>query len=117
MPYRNSPHQKIEILMSFNYLNVFKPNEHKEDYRTRKPNDQNFLFEIEDKEYNYAGEKLITLETNDVLVKYLSEHGFNDVRFPFSYVEENNYFTLHQKVISIQEYESSTEKKRVREFT
>ena len=26
MPYRYSPHHEIKIAMSFNYLNVFKPN-------------------------------------------------------------------------------------------
>ena len=45
-PYRNSQHQEIEKIMSFNYVNVFKPNEHTEDYHTRKTNDENFLFEI-----------------------------------------------------------------------
>ena len=49
MPYRVSPHHEIEILMNFNYLNVFKPNELKGNYHIRKPNDEKFLFEIEDK--------------------------------------------------------------------
>ena len=31
IPYRNSSHNEIETLMSFNYLNFFKPNEHTED--------------------------------------------------------------------------------------
>ena len=39
IPYRNSPHQEIEILMSFEYLHLFRPNEHSEDYQIRKPND------------------------------------------------------------------------------
>ena len=37
MPYRDSPHHEIEILMSFDYLNVFEPNEHTEYYHIRKP--------------------------------------------------------------------------------
>ena len=53
MPYRDSPHHKIEILMSFNYLNLFKPNEHKEDYNIIKPNDGIFLFKIDDKKHMY----------------------------------------------------------------
>ena len=57
MPYRNSPHQEIEILMSFNYLNLFKPNEHTEDYHTRKPNNENFLFEIGDIKNIFTWEK------------------------------------------------------------
>ena len=30
-PHRNSPHHKSEILMSFDYLHLFRPNEHTED--------------------------------------------------------------------------------------
>ena len=110
MPYRNSSHQEIEILMSFNYLNLFKPNEHTEDYHTRKPNNENFLFEIEDKKYIYVGEKVISFETNDKIIKYSSELGFNDIKFPFAHSEENIYFMLHQKYIPLQEYENSTMK-------
>ena len=110
MPYRDSPHREIEIIMSFTYVNVFKPNEHTEDHHTRKPNDENFLIEIEDKKYFYVGEKVLTFETNDKIVKYSSEISFNDVKFPYAYGNENIYFMLHQKYISIQEYESSTVK-------
>ena len=46
MPKRNSPHQEVEIVMSFEYLNVFTPNEHTEAYHIRKPNDEIFPFEI-----------------------------------------------------------------------
>ena len=49
MPYRDSPHREIEILMSFCYLHLFRPNEHTEDYHIRKPNDAKFLFKIEGK--------------------------------------------------------------------
>ena len=84
IPYRNTPHQEVEILMSFDYLNVFKPNEHTEDYHIRKQNDENFLFDIGDKKHIHVGEKLFSFETNDVFEKYVSEHGFNDVKFPFA---------------------------------
>ena len=40
MPYRDSSHQEIEILMSFDDLHVFGPDENNKD--------GNFLFEIED---------------------------------------------------------------------
>ena len=40
IPYRNSPYQEIEIVMSFDYLHVFGPDEDNKD--------GNFLFEIED---------------------------------------------------------------------
>ena len=110
MPYRNSPHQEIEKVTSFDYLSLFRPNEHTEDYHIRKPNDKSFLFKIEDKKYIHVGKKLFSFETNDEIVIYSSEHGFNDVKFPFAYGKENIYFMLEQKYIPIQEYENSTMK-------
>ena len=62
IPYRNNPHQEIEIVMSFDYLHLFRPNEHTEDYHIRKPNDKNFLFKIEDKKYIHVGGKLFSFE-------------------------------------------------------
>ena len=56
------------------------------------------------------GEKVITFERNDIMVKNSLELGFNDIKFPYAYGEENIYFMLHQKYIPTQEYESSTEK-------
>ena len=60
---------KLRYLSVFDYLNVFKPNERTEDYQIRQPNNENFLFQIEHKKYVYVGEKVITFETNDVIVK------------------------------------------------
>ena len=42
LPYRDSPHHEIERLMSFDYLHLFRPNEHTEDYHIRKPYNANF---------------------------------------------------------------------------
>ena len=56
------------------------------------------------------GEKLFSFETNDEIVDYFSEHGFNDVKYTYAYGKENIYFILHQKYIPIQEYENSTMK-------
>ena len=67
-----------------------------------------FLFKIEDKKYIHVGEKLFSFETNDEIVKYSSEHGFNDIKYPFAYGEENICLMLHQKYIPLQEYENST---------
>ena len=100
--YRNSPHQEIEIVMSLDYLHVFRPNE------SNKYG--NFLFEIGDKKYIHVGEKLFSFETNDEIVDYFSEHGFNDVKYTYAYGKENIYFKLHQKYIPIQENEISTMK-------
>ena len=62
IPYRNSPHQEIEIVMRFDYLHVFRPDENKKD--------GNFLFKIEDKKYIQVGEKLFSFETNDEIVDF-----------------------------------------------
>ena len=62
MPYRDSPHHEVEIVMSFDHLNVFKPIEHTEDYNIRKPNDENFPIEIGDKNFIYMGGKVIILK-------------------------------------------------------
>ena len=56
MPRRVTQHQEIEILMSFDYMNVLKPNEHTEDYHIRQTNFEKFLFEIGDKKYIFVGE-------------------------------------------------------------
>ena len=69
-----------------------------------------FLLKIEDKNYIHVGEKKFSFETNDETVKYSSEHGFNDVKFPFAHGNKNIYFMLHQKYIPHKEYEKSTEK-------
>ena len=51
MPYRDSPHHEIEILMSLDYLCLLRPNKHTEDYHIIQPNNENFLFKIGDKKY------------------------------------------------------------------
>ena len=102
IPYRNSPHQEIEILMSFDYLHLFGPD--------GKAADGNFLFEIEPKNYIHVGEKVISFETDDEIEGYTVERGFNDVKFPFADGKENIYFMLHQKFIPLQDYENSTVK-------
>ena len=96
--------------MSFDYLNVFRPNEHTEDYYIRKPNIENFLFKIEDKKFIHVGEKLFSFETDDEIVKYSSEHGYNDIKYPYAYSEQNIYFMLHQKYFPIEDYENSAVK-------
>ena len=59
--------------MSFKYLNLLKQNEHTEIYHIRKPNDKNFLFQTENKKYNYVGEILVSFETSDKIVKFFSK--------------------------------------------
>ena len=82
--YRDSPHHEIEIFESFNYLNLFEPNEHTEDYHIKKPDDKKFLFEIEDEKIVYVAENIVTFEKNDKTVKYYSNLGFNDIKFPYA---------------------------------
>ena len=56
------------------------------------------------------GEKVFSFEKDDESVKYSSEHGFNDIKFPFAHGKENIYFMLHQKYFPLQEYENSSMK-------
>ena len=102
MPYRDSPHHEIEIVMSFGYLHMFGTDENN--------TDGNFLFEIGDKKYIHVGKELFSFETIDEIEKYFSEHGNNDVKYSFAYGKENIYFMLEQKYIPIQEYQNSTQK-------
>ena len=101
IPYRNSPHQEIDIVMSFEYLHVFGPDEDNKD--------GNFLFEIEDKKFVHVGENVFSFETNEESKDFFSEHGYNDVKYSFVRGKENIYFMLHQKYIP-QEHENSTMK-------
>ena len=73
IPYRDSPHHEKEILMMFDYLHVFGPDENNKD--------GSFQFEIEDKKYVHVGEKIFSFETNDEITDYFSEHGYNDVKY------------------------------------
>ena len=102
MPHSDSPHRAIEILMSFDSLHVFGPDENNKN--------GNFLFEIGNKKYIHVGEKVFSFETNDEIVDYYSEHGNNDIKYTYAYGKENIYFMSHQKYIPIQEYENSTMK-------
>ena len=102
IPNRNSPHQEVEIVISFDYLHVFGPDENNKD--------GNFLFKIGDEKFIHVGEILFSFGTNDEIEEYFSEHGFNDVKFPFAHGKENIYFIVHQKYIPLQEYENSTVK-------
>ena len=74
--------------MSFDYLHLFRPKK-----------DENFPFKNGDKNNIHVGEKLISFETNDEHVEYSSEHGFNEVKFPFALGKENIYFMFYQKKI------------------
>ena len=109
MSFRKSPNHELEIVIRFHYSNFFKPNEHREDYHIRKQNDINFRFKIEDRKYIFVGENSVSFETNDELVKFSSELGFNDIKLPFACSEENIYITFHRKYITF-EYKNSTQK-------
>ena len=62
MPYRDCPHQEIEIVMSFDYLHVFGPDENNKN--------GSFLFEIENKKHVHVGENVFSFETDDEIEDY-----------------------------------------------
>ena len=97
------------MVMSFEYLKLFKPNYYVEDYPVRKQNDENFPLEIEDIDYIYVGDKVVLKQMTKNL-KNSSKLGFNDIKYPCGYGKKNIYIMLDRNNISIQEYESSTEK-------
>ena len=67
---------------------------------------------LQNKKHFYIGEKLGSFEGNDKLAEDSSDLDFNDTKYASGYREENIYLMFHQKFISTQEYETSTEKKR-----
>ena len=110
MPHRDNPHHEIEKLRSLKYLELSKPNEHTEDYHNGGPNDEIFLFEIEEKKYIYVAGKLVSYETSNKIVDYSAQERFNDGKIKNAYGGENIYFTLHRKCIPIKENKNSTQK-------
>ena len=97
MPFRDSPYQEIEMVTKFDYQHLFNPFE--------KTN-ENFLFKIGDKKYIYVGEKIFTFKTIDDIEEIFSKTKHNDVKYLFALGEENIYYMLHQKYISIEEFEN-----------
>ena len=110
MPYRESPHHEMEILMSFKYLNFFTPIEHTEDYYNRGPKDKNFSFESEDRKYVCVGKKSFSFETTDKIVEYSSNDGLNDVKYSYAHGIESVNFVLYRKCIPFEEFKNSAQK-------
>ena len=98
IPYKNSPHQEIEIVTKIDYQQLFKP------FDLDKEIDANFLFKIEDRKYIYVGEKVFSFETVDDIEEYFSETGNNDVKYPYALSKEIIYYMIHQKYITIEEF-------------
>ena len=98
IPYKNSPHQEIEIVTKFDYQQLFKS------FDLDKETDANFLFKIEDKKYIYVGDKVFSFKTVDDIEEYFSETGHNDVKYPYALSKENIYYMIHQKHITIEEF-------------
>ena len=107
MPFRDSPHQEIEMVTKFDYQHLFKPFELDEKTHTRRETNENFLFKIENKKYIYVGEKIFTFKTNDDIEKYSAKTKHNDVKYPFALGKENIYYMIHQKYITIEEFENN----------
>ena len=107
MPYRDSPHHEIEMVIKFDYQHLFKPFDLDKKTHARIVTDENFLFKIEDKKYIFVGENVYNFETIDDIDEYFSETGNNDVKYPFALSKENIYYMAHQKYITIEEFENS----------
>ena len=95
-------------------MDSLKSKENIEDYHIRKRTDGKFLFERDDRKYKYVGELLVSFETKDKMIKFSSEFGLNDIKYPFAYGEKIIHFLLHRKYILIQENKASTEKNKYR---
>ena len=107
MPNRNSHQQGIEIVTKFDYQHSFKPNGLDEKTRAGKENNAIFLFKIEDEKYKYVGEKIFTFKAIDDIEEFFSESKYNDVKYPSALSNENIYYMLHQKYITIEEFDNS----------
>ena len=59
---------------------------------------------------------MFSFETDDEIVKYSSEHGYDDIKYPFARGKENIYFMLHRKSLPIQDYKISTVKNEYRDL-
>ena len=101
IPYKNSPHQEIEIVTKFDYQQLFKP------FDLDKETDVKFLFKIEDKKYIYVGDKDFPFESVDDIEEYFSETGNNQIKYPFDLSDNYIYYMLYQKYITIEEFENS----------
>ena len=107
IPYRKSHHQEIELVMKFDYQHLFKPFDLDKETHARIETDANFLFKIEDKKYIYVGDKVFSFETVDDIEEYFSETANNDVKYPFGLSDENFFYMLYQKNITIEEFDNS----------
>ena len=107
MPYRDSPHHEIEMVIKFDYHYLFKPFDLDKKTHARIVTDENFLFKNEDKKYIFVGENVYNFETIDDIDEYFSETGNKDIKYLFALSKENIYYMAHQKYITIEEIENS----------
>ena len=107
LPYTDSPHHEIEMVIKFNYQHLFKPFDFYEKTHARIVTDENFLFKIEEKKNIFVGENVYNFETFDDINEYFSETGNNDIKYPFALSKENIYYMAHQKYSTIEEFENS----------
>ena len=80
----DSPHHEMETIMSFTCLNLHKKSDSTEDSYIRNPNEETFLFAIENRKHIFVGEFLVEIEKKDKIIKSSSEFGMNDIKYPFA---------------------------------
>ena len=95
MPYRDSPHQEIELVTKFDYQQLIKPFHLDKKTHARIVINENFLFKIGDKKYFYVGDQVFTFKTIDDNEEYFSETGLNDVKYRFALSKENIYYLFY----------------------
>ena len=96
MPYRDSPHHEIEMVIKFDYQHLYKPFDLDKKTHARIVTNENFLFKIEDKKhiFVFAGEKVYNFETIDDIDETFSKTGNNDIKYPLLSVKKK-YITWH----------------------
>ena len=72
-------------------------------------NNDNFLFEIDKRSYIYVEDgNVIAFETDDEIIEFKSNSGFNGINFAYAYDNKNIYYMQDKKYVTLKEYENST---------
>ena len=107
-PNRVSEEDEIKLIIDFKYKKLFRPNKHLERYHIGNPKHENFLLKIDKNKYLHVGDDIFTFSSTSNIVNYGFEYGYNDIKYPFAYDEDNIYYMIEQKYESLEKYKKST---------